>query len=741
MIATTNDTKYMPPSLLRPGRFDYTLYLDPPMGKIAERIVSYYLRDKDLAEDVLISDIVKAMPKVSCATLETVMNLAALNSTYQGHEHIYKDDVTDALLQVVYKLSKTDKCLDLTECQKIALHEAAHAVVGEILNPDSIGIVTIRGNQSCIGGFENGCSTYLKNEKELLNDITNILAGKAGVSLIYGVMDVNASGDIQNANRLLDLWMTSLAGAGFSEVESANEIYDCSEELFIHRYQERYFNFAKQPQFQNFLSHYVNLANEYMEKRTQKEYNRANRSQWMGGGFGITGAIKGAAQAAVLNAATGVVRGIGDGISDFASSTAYKSKQNSLLSDDVFQEFDIALQNCIHGCILACQIEYSTHKGILCSWSQRENIEKSFAIFNNVQTRVTDTSKIAKLMSTAIELSPYNEEYYSFLYRQDGIDKTEVLNLAEYLGFSLYADRLELMDTALDALLDRLSSPAQYGECAKGIIALGQKYSLISSDDCIHATVKGDEAASFLIKSSFEFAIHGLYHEAMEQSRAGNNSVEQHRIYLQSLEELKKKYNYNSLSEVDPSAINEIQELENASDLRVAAEVQQQQYFLRAMRELRQFYRNESLSSKERITAILDFAERRHIPVTNGIAFSSSTPTIANAITMALAVEELNSRYADAGEQRRLSANRDLFVVFGHCMKGHNLSSLDFNDKSSEFLFVEIHCTLRQGSQIPFVVTSGQKSRPSKNIGSIPQRTIERQAKQLAFIIADQCDL
>ena len=103
--------------------------------------------------------------------------------------------------------------------QKIALHEAAHAVVGEILNPDSIGIVTIRGNQSCIGGFENGCSTYLKNEEELLNDITKTLAGKAGVSLIYGVMDVNASGDVQNANRLLDLWMTSLAGAGFSEVE------------------------------------------------------------------------------------------------------------------------------------------------------------------------------------------------------------------------------------------------------------------------------------------------------------------------------------------------------------------------------------------------------------------------------------------------------------------------------------------------------------------------------------------
>lgn len=29
---------------------------------------------------------------------------------------------------------------------------------------------------------------------------------------------------------------------------------------------------------------------------------------------------------------------------------------------------------------------------------------------------------------------------------------------------------------------------------------------------------------------------------------------------------------------------------------------------------------------------------------------------------------------ADTGKQRRLSANRDLLVAFGHCMKDHNLS-------------------------------------------------------------------
>ena len=222
VIATTNDTRYMPPSLLRPGRFDYVIHLQPPIGENAENIVSYYLRDKDLAEDVLISDIVKAMPKVSCATLETVMNLAALNSVYQGHEHIQKEDITEALLQVVYKLQKTDKETDSTELQKIAVHEAAHAVVGEVLHPGSIGIVTVRGNQGVIGGMANGCATYAQNEEEFLDEVTKTLAGRAGVSLIYGVMDIQASADIEQADKLMDIWQCHFAGGGFVGIESGD---------------------------------------------------------------------------------------------------------------------------------------------------------------------------------------------------------------------------------------------------------------------------------------------------------------------------------------------------------------------------------------------------------------------------------------------------------------------------------------------------------------------------------------
>ena len=219
VIATTNDTRYMPQSLLRPGRFDYILNLNPPVGKTAENIVSYYLRDKNLAKDVQISDIVKAMPQVSCATLETVMNLAAINSVYRDHAHVQKEDIIDALLKVVYNLRKADCEEDPQEHQMIAVHEAAHAVVGEVLHSGSIGIITIRGSHGAIGGLESGFAVYAKSEEEFQDEIIKTLAGKAGTALIYGIMDIRAAADIKKADQLLDIWLCHFAGGGFSGVE------------------------------------------------------------------------------------------------------------------------------------------------------------------------------------------------------------------------------------------------------------------------------------------------------------------------------------------------------------------------------------------------------------------------------------------------------------------------------------------------------------------------------------------
>lgn len=85
VIATANTTSCIPQSLLRPGRFDYLINLEPPKGETANRIAAYYLKDKPLDDDVVISDVVRAMGNhTSCAALETVMNVASINSCYRG---------------------------------------------------------------------------------------------------------------------------------------------------------------------------------------------------------------------------------------------------------------------------------------------------------------------------------------------------------------------------------------------------------------------------------------------------------------------------------------------------------------------------------------------------------------------------------------------------------------------------------------------------------------------------------
>lgn len=51
------------------------------------------------------------------------------------------------------------------------------------------------------------------------------------------------------------------------------DIYDCSEELFIRKYQEKYFLMDNRPEFKKFLQEYTAISDEYSQKKAyQKVY-------------------------------------------------------------------------------------------------------------------------------------------------------------------------------------------------------------------------------------------------------------------------------------------------------------------------------------------------------------------------------------------------------------------------------------------------------------------------------------
>lgn len=218
VIATANTTSCIPQSLLRPGRFDYVIHLEPPKGEIAERIAKHYLKGKHLDDDVMISDVVKAMGNnTSCAALETVMNVASINSCYRGAEKIGKADLADAILQTVYHLKKDDSEKN-PDIEQIALHEAAHVVAAEVLKPGSVSLVTLRKNGCTQGMTQYYCDKEISTEADFLNLAIKSLAGKAGVEIVCGRFDMGASEDIQAAAGYVRQWIESFGGNGFSGI-------------------------------------------------------------------------------------------------------------------------------------------------------------------------------------------------------------------------------------------------------------------------------------------------------------------------------------------------------------------------------------------------------------------------------------------------------------------------------------------------------------------------------------------
>ena len=86
VLATVNDKHCLPDSLLRAGRFDKVIEVNNPSGKDAERIIAYFLSQKQIMGNVDIEELARLMEGRSCAELETVINDAGIYAGFAGKE-------------------------------------------------------------------------------------------------------------------------------------------------------------------------------------------------------------------------------------------------------------------------------------------------------------------------------------------------------------------------------------------------------------------------------------------------------------------------------------------------------------------------------------------------------------------------------------------------------------------------------------------------------------------------------
>lgn len=136
VIATTNDIRKLPQSLIRPGRFDKTIIMKSPTKEDAQKIIKHYLNNKKLSKNVNFDDLCNMISYHSCADLETIINEAAISAGFAGKESINMDDLIAAVLRLQYNSPDDLMQKEKDEIRKVAFHEAGHLVVSEVIKPD-----------------------------------------------------------------------------------------------------------------------------------------------------------------------------------------------------------------------------------------------------------------------------------------------------------------------------------------------------------------------------------------------------------------------------------------------------------------------------------------------------------------------------------------------------------------------------------------------------------------------------
>ena len=232
VIATTNDIRKLPQSLIRPGRFDKTIIMKSPTKEDAQKIIKHYLNNKKLSKNVNFDDLCNMISYHSCADLETIINEAAISAGFRQKMSIEMEDLIAAVLRLQYNSPDDFFQKDEDEIRKVALHEAGHLVVSEVIKPGCIGLASIRTKgRSNTGGFIHKCEELERRP----HNIMAALGGKVATELYYS--EACASGcysDLQKAIRLLRDGLTESGTNGISFLEFG-DFYNLSDRTFDNR--------------------------------------------------------------------------------------------------------------------------------------------------------------------------------------------------------------------------------------------------------------------------------------------------------------------------------------------------------------------------------------------------------------------------------------------------------------------------------------------------------------------------
>ncbi len=266
IIAATNRPDILDPALLRPGRFDRKVVMDNPDVKGRQEILKVHSRGKPLAGDVDVEALAKITAGFSGADLENLVNEAAILAARRNKKSIGMSEMQEAMERVVMGPERRSRVITAEEKEKVAYHEAGHALLFHLLdNTSPVHKITIvsRGRA---GGYvmplPAGDDMLITREK-FEDDIVAAMGGRAAEEIIYEQFTTGASNDLQQATRMARAMVTQF---GMSDLLGPRSYGNGSGAVFLGR------EIAEQ---RDYSEHYAQQIDDEVKRILQSAYDRA----------------------------------------------------------------------------------------------------------------------------------------------------------------------------------------------------------------------------------------------------------------------------------------------------------------------------------------------------------------------------------------------------------------------------------------------------------------------------------
>src|SRR5690606_19656234 len=127
-----NMPEVLDPALLRAGRFDRRVTVQPPDRRGRKEILEVHTRDVPLADDVDLEKVAAITPGLVGSDLRNLVNEAALLAARRERDHVSQEEFTDSLEKIIWGPHR--KLLLMREDrERDAHHGAGHASLGLVV--------------------------------------------------------------------------------------------------------------------------------------------------------------------------------------------------------------------------------------------------------------------------------------------------------------------------------------------------------------------------------------------------------------------------------------------------------------------------------------------------------------------------------------------------------------------------------------------------------------------------------